>query len=165
MMFRLAGVLYLGTLGMVTYAWWPNIHKLGVVDGNDIYGGWDALWQMLPLLALVTFTVGLAFTAAIMIFADWANRVDQEKVDTKHRARERAIEEYGEKIVHKAREQVAEAEHQLARYKRAAEEAKAEQNAAKAKAKKTREESEQAHRNVREQLKRLKQQNAKLNGH
>jgi len=161
----LALALYLGTLIAVVYGWWPHVHKVAYVEGQTVYAGWEALWQMFPLLALMVLTVGLGLTAVLMASAIWINNAEVAETRANDREKERAIEKRAAEIMARAREQVAQAESQEARYKQAAEKALADERAATARAKKAREESESAHRNVREQLKRLRQQNAKLNEH
>lgn len=165
MMRYLALALYLATLVVVIYGWWPNVHKLAFVEGETIYAGWDALGQMLPLLVLVALTAGLVFTIALLAVASWASKVEDDKTEAAHQKRERAIEERGKEIMADARKRVEEAQGQAERYRRKAEQAAADEEAAKIRAAKVREESERAHRNVREQLQRLRRKNARLTEH
>ena len=162
MKIKLMIAIYLGTLGLVVYAWWPNIHKAGYVDGGTAYRGWEALWKLFPLLFLVAFTFGLGATILAMAVASSNHNSHVEETEAKHRNREKFIEDRGREIMANAHGQVAEAQKELERATQAAKEAQSREAASEARSIKTREESETAHRNVREQLKRLKQERAKL---
>lgn len=165
MMSKLLLAIYIATLGLWFYGWWPNIAQVAFVEGQTAEGisaGWAALWEMKGLLAWCSASFGVLILLVLeTIHSRLSATVDKER-EAKNRKREQAIEDRGREIMADAREQVAKAHRELERANQSAKNAEAREVTAKARAKKVREENEQAQRNVRDQLKRLKRENAKL---